>query len=170
MKYALITLAAAFTLSAHASTQPIFAADGSKASVFISGLSASDEDAKGLFDALSAPAQDINGKLSKRFNFDKNGARPLSVTCVMSKVVMTSGTCTVIINSTEGTVVDKNAGVARYIEADGPEASRLAANFLLAPSSTPLITVYVSRDQRLAIHAHIGDDGRTLRSFSIEYQ
>ena len=145
---------------------PMFGND--KVSIIVNGMT--DDDAHNLYDAMSTPSKEINGKLSKTFNFDSaDGQHTFSLTCVQSKLMANSATCTLIIYNTNLTSVDKGSGVARY-DLIGSEAQRLAANFN-TPNGAPTrdVLVYQSRDQRLAIVVQMSENGLGVDRMSVAY-
>jgi hypothetical protein len=166
MKYFFLVILS-FAFRAQATTAPIFGPD--KATVFVNGMT--DDDAHDLYEAMATPPQDINGKLSKHFNFDSaDGTRTFSLTCVQSKVMANSATCTLIIYMTQLTSVDKAAGIARY-DLIGGEAQRLAANFYMPDGVfTRERSVYQSRDQRLNISVQMSQNGVRIDRMSVTYQ
>ena len=166
MKYILFAILG-LALQAHATTAPIFGND--KATVFVNGMT--DDDAHNLYDAMSTPPQEINGKLSKHFNFDSpDGQHTFSLTCVQSKLMANSATCTLIIYMSNVTSVDKATGQARY-DLLGSEAQRLAANFNMPNGAfTPDVSIYQSRDKRLNIAVHLSENGGGVEQMSVTYQ
>lgn len=165
MKYALLLFA--FTIQASASTMPMFGND--KVSIIVNGMT--DDDAHNLYEAMSIPAKEINGKLSKTFNFDSaNGEKTFSLTCVQSKLMANSATCTLIIYMSNATMVNKGAGTASYDLVEN-EAKRLAANFNMPNVAFNGVgPVYQSNDQKLQILVHFTGVGTEVDRMSVSYK
>lgn len=102
-------------LAAEANTQVIFNREGNQATVMLMGMPG-DSDPFGFWEALKVPAEDFQGKLSKRFAVPAgpSGVRPFDAACVFSKVFGNNGTCTLILRNADGIgQVDRGAGRAR---------------------------------------------------------
>lgn len=163
----IITAFALFSAQAFATTMPMWGND--KVSIIVNGMT--DDDAHNLYDAMSTPPKEINGKLSKTFNFDSaSGEKTFSLTCVQSKLMANSATCTLIIYVSNVTTVNKGAGAARY-DLVSTEAQRLAANFN-PPNGvfTRDLTIYQSRDQKLVIALQMAEDGAGVERMIVSYQ
>ena len=88
MKKAVLLMMALASGVCTANTFPIFANDGSKATVMVIG-SPQDHEAWRLYETLTVPAQDMNGKWTKVYLFDDAaGNRVFSVSCVFSKMLL----------------------------------------------------------------------------------
>ncbi|NJM10223.1 MAG: hypothetical protein HC883_04985 [Bdellovibrionaceae bacterium] len=152
-----------FSLSAQARTQSIFSNDGSKVSVMIFG-SAGDSDALALFDSMTVSAETINGKRTKRMNFDHNsGERGFSIVCVLSAYINESGSCTLILHAGSSTTIDKSASEALFRSTELGEVERLTAAF-----KVPGDSIYVSNEGHLRIS--IGQRDGAIQSFEILYR
>lgn len=136
-------------LAAEANTQVIFNREGNQATVMLMGMPG-DSDPFGFWEALKVPAEDFQGKLSKRFAVPAgpSGVRPFDAACVFSKVFGNNGTCTLILRNADGIgQVDRGAGRARVM-LTGELAAQVAEAFVL-PETTGFI--YRSRDGRMQI-------------------
>lgn len=165
MRYLIFALFAG-SINAYATTMPMWGND--KVSIIVNGMT--DDDAHNLYDAMSTPPKEINGKLSKTFNFDSiDGQKTLSLTCVQSKLMANSATCTLIIFVSNVTMVDKGSGSARY-DLISSEAQRLAANFYMPNGVlTRDRMIYQSRDQRLLITVQMSENGVRIDRMTVSY-
>jgi len=137
-----------FGSSAHALTTPFYKEDGSQASILLAGMPG-DPDPSGLYNALTAPPEDFQGKWSKRLALSAaNGSPALDVDCVFSKMILNSGTCTVIFRKSPGLIdVSASEGRAR-LWLSGPAAAKFAAAFAVRDEGT---LVFRSKDGRLNV-------------------
>ena len=95
LRYSLFAFALATLVSnaAQANTFPIFSKDGKQATIFLQG-SPSDPDAQRLFDLLTVPPQDEQGKMTKKVKFtNSDSIDALSVVCAFSKLIPGNGSC-----------------------------------------------------------------------------
>lgn len=135
-----------------------------KVSIIVNGMT--DDDAHNLYDAMSTPPQETNGKLSKTFNFSSaTGEKTFSLTCVQSKLMAASATCTLIIYMSTVTMVNKASGSARY-QLVSTEAQRFATNFNIPNAHV----VYQSGDQKLVIAVQKSEDGAAIDLMSVSYE
>lgn len=167
-----LLIAALLSLSfqANARTQPIFSADGSKATVMILG-GAGDNDAKKLFDTLTVPQEDFNGKWSKKMAFDSatTGQRILSIVCVFSKIIADNGSCTLVLMPSEYSTINK--GDARLAIMDNmSDAQRIMREFYISNPRTRNMDIYTSADGRLHLQANWSANGLRIETFTLEYR
>jgi len=115
---------------ARAMTQVIFSRDGQTASISLLGISG-DPDPAALYDSLKVPAEDYNGKWAKKVLLpgQDGSSKAFYIACVFSKMIVGSGSCTVVFHADPGRVdVVASEGRAR-LALHGEEASRFAQNF-----------------------------------------
>lgn len=164
MKF-LIALALFASTASHASTQALFARDGSKASVFVLGRPG-DSDGIRLFDSLNVRVEEMNGKLTKKLGYDSPaGQRVFSIVCVFSKILKENGTCTVVLNAQNGTTVDKGNHFAEFLQQDSVEAAKIGALFVMPAAGE---VVYASADGRLQIS--VARSQGSINVFHLRYQ
>lgn len=140
-----------FTLSimtARANTQALFNKEGTQATVLLIGMPG-DSDPAGFYQALKIPAEDFQGKWSKKLSFPAaDGSKGWDAGCVFSKVIENSGTCTLVFRDSPGRIVVNRSLGRATLMITGEEAARFAENFVL-PTDTNII--YRSRDGKLQI-------------------
>jgi hypothetical protein len=162
---ALLAALSLFSFSAAARTQAIFSADGSKATVLLMSMIAGDSDAGGLYAAMTAPEEVIDGKRTKRLAFDNaEGTRALSIVCVLSAFVASNGTCTVILHASANTSIDKSATTARLSVAEPADLAKIVPAFVI-PESGPVLA---TDDGHFAVTAL--RDGANVVNFEITYR
>lgn len=153
-------------LPALASTQAIFAADGTKATVLLMSMTAGDSDAANLFAALAVPEEVIDGKHTKRFNFDNSsGTRALSIVCVLSAFVATNGTCTVIMHATTDSYIDKGSTTARLTVRDPADLAKILPAFHMPPAND---VIFSTADGHLMISAF--RKSGSIMNFEVNYR
>jgi hypothetical protein len=149
--------------AAAADTQLLFAKDGSKATVLFLALS-TNPDAVQLYQTLTAPEQDMNGKRTKKFQFhDDQGVDAVDTVCAFSRIVASTGSCTLTLHLSRGLQMDPARQRMMY-QVSGPEAARLASEFVLGP----LDQVMVSSDRHFSIQV-TRDSGAQVSALAIEY-
>ncbi|MGZ3653805.1 MAG: hypothetical protein ACXVCZ_21835, partial [Bdellovibrionota bacterium] len=134
--------------SAQAITTPIYKQDGSQATILLAGMPG-DSDPSGFYNALTVPPEDFQGKWSKRFSLHAaDGSPAFDIACVFSKMIVNSGTCTVIFRKSPGLIdVSASDGRAR-LWLSGAAAVKFAAAFAVRDEST---LVFRSRDGRFNV-------------------
>ncbi len=131
----------------HAATQVIFSKDGSKASVLMMAID-TNPDAVAFNDILTIPAEDNSGKDTKRFAFtEDNGSKSLDVMCAFSKLVTTTGSCTIVFHVAGQVNFDSSQKTVSY-KLSGSQAQRLATQFYLPPTDGE---VFRSSDNKMII-------------------
>lgn len=146
-----------FSPWAEANTQVLFNREGNQATVVLMGMPG-DSDPAGFWRALRIPAEDFQGKLSKKLQVPagESGVRPFDAACVFSKVIEDNGTCTLIFRQADGVgLVDRGAGKARLF-LTGDEAVRVAEAFVLPEESN---VIFRSRDGKLQA-SFVREEGR----------
>jgi len=130
MKLYLLGLLLAWTPTALAGTNIIFAKDGTQATVLMLAIS-TNPDAVAFNDAIAMAPADNNGKAVKQFAFVENsGAKGLDAICAFSKLVSVTGSCTIVFHAEGKSVIDATHNTITY-NLEGDEAARLAAFFIL---------------------------------------
>ena len=139
-----------FSNSALSSTQVIFEKNGTKALVLLSG-GVQDTESRRLYDLLTVPEVEMNGKLTKTLTFtNSRGERALQVSCVFSKFSTNNGRCTVTFYSVTDTVFDSKLGLIQLIPTGPVDAQGLASYFSIVQGSS-----YLSEDSRLQIQREL---------------
>jgi hypothetical protein len=159
----LITFILSLSSTAWAGTQTIFSKDGSKATILMLAFS-TNPDAVAFNDVMNIPAEDNNGKAVKRFEFiEDSGVKGLDAICAFSKLVSTTGTCTLVFHN-EGKATWDAAHASISYRLTGAEAARLAALFILplAPGE-----VFHSSDNRFVIS--VGYASGAVNDFYLKY-
>jgi hypothetical protein len=151
--------------SAAARTQAIFSADGTKATVLLMSMLAGDSDAAGLYVAMTAPEEVIDGKRTKRLAFDNaEGSRALSIVCVLSAFVASNGTCTVILHASANTSIDKGTTTARLSVIEPADLAKIVPAFRI-PQADP---VFATDDGHFAITTV--REGANVVNFEVNYR
>jgi hypothetical protein len=140
--------------TAGANTFPIFAQGGKQATVVIQG-SPSDLDAQRLFDLLVVPAQEEQGKLTKKVKFiGADGIDAFSIVCAFSKVIPGNGSCIVVMKQAVGLTIDGTNRSFVY-ELSSQDAAGFAALF----HTTVAQPAYLSNAGHLELDILRPDDG-----------
>ncbi len=167
----LLTTLSTLTAPAFASTQAIFAADGSKATVLLMSMMSGDTDAAKLYAAVNVPEEIISGKRTKRLEFNNsNNVRAFSVVCVMSAFIDGNGTCTVIIHAAANSSIDKETLTARLSVDQPAELATIAPLFVIAAGSE---SIYATADGRFTVRAEYAapvNAAPLMRALEINYR
>lgn len=143
----LITLILILSSAASAGTQAIFKKDGTQASVLMLAFS-TNPDAIAFNDIMNIPAEDNSGKAVKRFEYvEDSGVKGFDGMCAFSKLVSTTGSCTLVFH-VEGKAVLDGASNSILYRLTGAEAARMAAFFILPVASGE---VFHSSDNRFVL-------------------
>jgi hypothetical protein len=162
----LLLLSFLFCLPAEANVFPIFNRDGNMATLMLTGTG-QDVDAYNLYNALGVPRQDEQGKWTKKVALvDQAGVKTFSAVCVFSKVVETSGSCTLVLRSSNGLLINLNDKTASYDLLGGPDLENFAKLFLIPGESGDF---YRSANNRLVIGTEHDGNG-ILRRIYLHYR
>ncbi len=120
----------ALTPCANAGSIVIFSRDGRTATVLFQG-GQSDPNAAALFSALAVPAEEMQGRLTKKVLLAGDGHNAFSVLCAFSKLAPEIGSCTVVFRASPALVeVLKPLGRARLL-LSGEAAAKFAQAFVV---------------------------------------
>lgn len=153
------------TTFARAATQIIFAQDGTKATVTMMALT-QNADAIAFNDALNVPAEDMNGKITKKAAYiDPQGVQAFSAVCAFSKVAPGTGSCILVFNKSQNLRMEPSRKAIGLSVAGQAEAVKAAKLFVSGEGDGVL---FRSSDSHFVVtRAGAGSD-RDLVSF--EYQ
>ena len=163
----ILVLAAVLSLSitAFADTRAIFGRNDSKATVLMLAMS-QNPDSIAFFEALSQPAAEEGGRLTKRFQFtDTQGIKTFTVVCAFSKIAGSTGSCTVVFYPGQGVYISGQEGRIRY-DLKGEDAVNLAGYFVLPAESGE---AFHSSDNQLIISVERSKSDQSIVAFSLQY-
>lgn len=167
MRRILFLLTFALGIHAQAGTQILFSKDGSKVTVLMLAVT-SNPDAVSFNEAMAVDPEDINGKYSKKIDFtEDNGTHAFNGVCVFSKLVGTTGSCTLVFQTAAKALFDSSLQSIDY-RLEGEEAKRMAALFVLPQTGNE---IYRSSDDKLRItfERAIEREGDAVSSFTLQY-
>lgn len=138
-------------MTVFAGTQALFSKDGSKATVLMLAVT-ENPDAIALNDLLNFPAEDMQGKATKKFSFSEaSGVKTLDAVCAFSKLVVSTGSCTLVFHAGGKASFDGGQQTIRYF-LTGSEAALMASYFVLPITSGE---VFRSSDDRLVMSVEL---------------
>ena len=152
-----------FATSSWGATSPLFSQDGNTATFLLAGMPG-DPDPVGLWNALAIPAEEFQGKLSKKVELlDAQGAKVFNIACIFSKVIEGNGSCTVILRKTSG-LVDISSGRAS-LWLRGERALQFANFFRMRAEST-----IIFRSQNVRLNFSVARDGGVVTDFVVDWR
>jgi hypothetical protein len=153
------------SLSAQAGVLPMFSQDGKTLNLLMAGVP-SNPDAVGLWNAIKAPPEDFQGKWSKRVEqLALDGGKGFDIACVFSKMIMNTGTCTVILHDVPGMIeINASARTARFY-LSGEAAAKFAALFELREENPVL---FRSQDGHLSLT--VARDRGVITDFVLDWR